>query len=665
VGQPIREAWRQAFRPRDTRPIPDWARDHVRLPPALSKNGPFEVAGSRHFIEIFAALQSAHVREVNVLKPVRGGGTLIADIWLPWVLENDPGNFLGVFQKDDIAKEHCELRTRPILQSVVAIMNRWPAGYRDRLQEMLFPEMPVFIWGPAIRNLQSKGFRYLWLDEPWLYAKGTIGEAKGRLGDYIKQGIDKLLCIAQGGFAKDTTDPEQVDDWYAQYFTGEILEWHVQCRGCKKYHAPKWTGLHESGPRKGQRFGMVWNEHRDDRGRWLIEQCKKSIRYVCPKCGHEEKEANYKEVQEAWNRTGKYLTPEGLEPSNTTQKKSFHWNNIISQRWDFLTDTWLNARNSAAMGDRTATIQFWQKHMAEFWDPEADDDYERILPVELEISEAEKPDPIRWIDPADAREILFKHRQLAVDVQMRKLYAIVDIWSDFGDDLTLWAEELESWTALKVLQERFHVAHDDVCIDINYNYRETDVAQAVCRHARVEKVQHNEHEAILYSQWIAYRGDNKKRLFPYDPKGGKRRWLPWNPEFERIDPCPGIPISKRQEDMLIRKPNGQVQARICKVFKWSEDTITQILDDRRTGRAKGIRSIIAPGEWNADFAKHMGAEAYRRVEDSKGHGKVERYKTRDDHYRDGKKMSIIHAIRRGRLNISAYETDSEEKKSEQ
>jgi hypothetical protein len=650
---PIRETWRAAFSPRDTRTIYDWAAAHVTLPSALSKTGAFDVSISRHFIAPFEALQDPHVREINVCAPPRDGKTLLADLWLPWIIENDPGPFLGVFQKDDIAKEHCELRTRPILQSVPGILARWPTDYRDRLQEMLFAEMPVFIWGPAVNNLQSKGFRFVWLDESWLYSKGTIGEAKARLGDFVKLGLDKFLATSQGGFAEDLGEKEN-RDWYDQFHSGELFEWHVQCRHCHQFHAPVWSGEHKDGPRKGQRYGMVWDDCRDDRDQWLIEEAKKTLRYICPHCGAAEKAEDYKIVQEAWNKTGRYQNAAGevwsaspASPLRAKPKVSFHWNKIITYPWTTLLDVWLTARNAAAHGDRTKTIQFKQKELAAFHHPRGeDDDYEKIPTADIDADPATL-EVITWTDPATQRVIEFRHRDMMIDVQMTEVYAVVSAWSDFGDDITLWAEKLTSWTQCRVLQERFKVADDDVGIDINYDYRATDVAQACCRHGHLAK---NDKGQDVWVQWVAYRGSPKAN-FPWEPKNGKRRLLPYNPEPERVDPCPGLAIRARPEDMVI-KIGGAIVAKHCRVFQWSEDTITGILDERRTGRAKAIKSLVAPGQWNEEFFKHMSAERMRQKEDKKGYTVYERYRTRADHFRDGKKMSLVHAIRRGRLNIA-------------
>ena len=73
--------------PRDTRPTYEWAHEHVSTYPPLSKHGAFDVSGSRHFICPFDALDDERTREVNVLKPVRGGGSLIGDVWCVSVIK--------------------------------------------------------------------------------------------------------------------------------------------------------------------------------------------------------------------------------------------------------------------------------------------------------------------------------------------------------------------------------------------------------------------------------------------------------------------------------------------------------------------------------------------------------------------------------------------------
>src|SRR5687767_6392684 len=84
----LADNWSRVWKPRDRRPIYEWARENVFLPSRLTRTGAFEVDRSRQFVAPFDALQNDRIREVNILAPVRDGKTLIADVWLPWLVVN-------------------------------------------------------------------------------------------------------------------------------------------------------------------------------------------------------------------------------------------------------------------------------------------------------------------------------------------------------------------------------------------------------------------------------------------------------------------------------------------------------------------------------------------------------------------------------------------------
>ena len=78
----IADQWSGSISSRDRRATAEWSRENVRLVPPLTKTGPFDASISRHLIGPLDALDDDHCREVNVLAPVRGGKTLIADVFL-------------------------------------------------------------------------------------------------------------------------------------------------------------------------------------------------------------------------------------------------------------------------------------------------------------------------------------------------------------------------------------------------------------------------------------------------------------------------------------------------------------------------------------------------------------------------------------------------------
>lgn len=344
-GPVIAPNWDRVFRARDRRPIYEWARENVFLPPRLTRSGYFNVDHSRQFIGPFDALQNHRVREVNVCAPVRDGKTLIADVWLAWLLMNNPGAFRWVFADDQQARDQAEERIKPILRAIKELAQFVPKGEISEIAGV-----PVAIDGPAMGNLQARGYEKMVCDEPWMWPAGRLHEAKERQKDFKKRGSNKLLCISQGG-------SEKCEDWKEQFHLGIIHEWHIQCQGCGKYMAPVWSGKRAD----GSRWGMVWDKFKEPNGLWNAPKAATTARFECFHCGFAHVDTPL--LKQRWNQTGKYLA-EVSEKND--QKVSFHWNGIATYLFSELVELYLNACNQRKHGSLKALVIFFQKQMAEF-----------------------------------------------------------------------------------------------------------------------------------------------------------------------------------------------------------------------------------------------------------------------------------------------------------
>lgn len=346
----IISAWESATEPKDRRPLHEWAKDNVQLFPPLTRTGFLDVSTSRQLIAPMSALDDDHVREVNVMAPPRSGKSLIGDAWLPSTVKRDPGQFRFIMQDDKVAKEHMESRILKTLKAVPGVDFLLPTDrHKDRAMEIIMPSgHNLYAGGPALGRMQSKGYRYIWVSEIWLEAVyKNLGEIKARQGDFIKMGINKLFCEAQGGC--------DGDPWDAQFKSGEVSEWTIECQKCGHFQIPEFQGMRED----GSKWGFAFDSHKDDRGHYIVSKTVPTIRYECEKCGHPHIDGA--RLKDNWNRTGKYR----IIGDPHRSKKSFHWNFIIDCPWQSSLETWLQARNAWKMGrDIQPTITFWQKQCA-------------------------------------------------------------------------------------------------------------------------------------------------------------------------------------------------------------------------------------------------------------------------------------------------------------
>ena len=585
------------FTPPDRRPIYEWASDNIRLPKRLSKPGGFSVADTRHLIAPFVALQDDHVREVNIKAPVRGGKTLIADVWLPWVVVNDPGPFLWIFQKDPTAKSHAKERALPTMKSCASVRALLPGGHAETLQEITFRNGMTFcIQGPALSNLQSKGFRYVVFDEPWLidvpgndsgYSKGAIEEGRARLGDFVKLQTDKLLCISQGGHVTSNG----VGEWEGQYITGQINEWWIPCLACGKEFYPGWT-LRRVVDGKEVMAGMRWDDHRNENGEWLVERCLESVRYECPSCGHPH--FDNARTKSEWNRLGRYV----VKGDKIRDKQSFHWTAIIDFPWNRLAELYLKALNEwKTYGDHTKLVIFFQKRMAQAASESTLPGNDRTFSREVYDVKSD------WADE--------KFRFMTVDKQQQDVYYwMIRAWSGAGPSRRIDFGKAHGDAELEKIREENKVPKNRLLIDSNYNPKGDSGVYALC---------------ARYG-WLAVIGCPEDCFYINTKKGRIQR--------SYADPTKGDPE-------IGKKGQGKMFAMLIR-FSASRmaDRLSGLIDN-----GHWIEPVGDDEESEKDYARQMSAEVKKEkmIKFTRRIEKVWVKIRNDNHYWDCGKMQVLAA----------------------
>jgi hypothetical protein len=589
----LSDAWSGLAWVPDRRPIWEWAADNVTLPPVLSRPGRFDWRGSRHFIGPLEALQSDRVREVNIMAPVRSAKTLLADLWVPWVRANDPGSVLWVFQDDAMAKSHAETRAMPTLLSVDSIRPMLPANrHKLRKGSIVFADgLPLYLQGPAIGGLQSRGFRYVIADEPWLYKPGILSQAKARMGDFVRLQNNKLLAISQGGV--------EDDDWDTQYKTGTINEWCVGCVACGHKMLPKWTGHRQD----GSRWGMVWDGDKDGSGNYDIRRAVATARFVCESCGHEHRDEMA--TKAAWNESGEWE----MTVDNGESRQSFHWTAIIDYPWSELVTDWLQARRAASFGNHEPTIQFCQKRLAE---PKSEKTAHVGMQPFARIGDAEK-----WEDGCI--------RFLTADRQSEDVYwATVREWEvethdgmvqGTGRSRRIWFGRLYSEADIEAKRVEFKVLANRTFIDSGYRPKGDQGVYAAC---------------ARYG-WVALKGADDPYFWHHVKAGGRvdRVQKPYA-QLTWGDPGEGTSKQGRRRAPLIRFSAPTLADRLAELI------------------AKGM--FLEPEDtgdpMEAEYQIQMAAE-FKKVKHNKFTGKEELVwvcPSKNNHAFDCGKMQVCAAI---------------------
>lgn len=612
--------WHSIFTPRDRRPIPEWAHEHVWLQPPITKTGWFTCADSRHFLAIFASLQNDHKREVNVLKPVRGGGSLIGDVFCPWTFAVDPGPYMDVFQTEPAAKDHGQERIQKIFERCAPVVALFPADRHElRDKEILFSNGHTwYLRGPALGNLQGKGIRFLRMEEVWMWAQGKMGEAEGRIGDYLKMQTSKILRISQGGPMDGV--PLEESDWYRAYHKALIHEWEVQCLNpqCGKYFDPIFSGQRVD----GSFWGIQWNPYKLPNGDWDTAKCVPTVRFECPHCAHPMLDGPRTKTE--WNRTGRYRiaksenrdsktegnpNPEGPKaetpataPANDAErdrkKDSFHWETVIDFPWDELVELWLDACNSEKRGDLKPKLQFFQKRRAMFKDVES------LLKGGLHFRRSAYEINSDWPEE--------KSRFLTVDRQEEDLFWwTVRAWSD-EKSRKLGFGKVYGFGAVEQQRELFKVEPKHVLIDSNF----------------LPKGDHGVYAAALKYGWICVRGD-KAPSFPHRTKAKRYVQKSYAP-LSWGDPGSGTGNEGRRYAPLIMFSKSALNSKV-----------QELID---SGRWEEPMNAADP-EMEKEYAQQMAARVRKTDYVARtGETRVFWKESKNDHARDLANMQVLGAI---------------------
>jgi hypothetical protein len=551
----IANAWSRGWVAPDRRPIYVWAAENVILPAGVyTETGPFDVQKSRYMIDAFDALQSDIVRVVTLRWPVRSGKSLIPDVFLEWVIKNDPGPFMFNLSTDKLARRHISTRIRPNLERCEVIQDLLPERM-DGTDLVMRNGMPVYVQGPSIGNLTGVPVRYLVDDELWEREEGKHGEAVGRLGDYERLGNSKLLNLSQGGNEGDEVELE--------FDAGDQCEWSVPCLKCNDYQPAAFMGYRENESIWGIRF----DEIRRENGDWDIPKVLPTVRFECRACGFPHLDNQRTRIE--WNRLGKYLAQNARAPKS---HRSFHLEAVVTRPWDLLVEEWLKAMNAKRRGNLDPLVKFTQKRRALANRPSLG--MTQRAPA-IEIFDVKKDGaPEGWM------------RFLTVDCQrdLVKLYVVVRDWNrETADSRRVWRGVLETFDQVRDLQIELGVADQRVGVDVGYEA--TRVYQQQVKHGHYHVIKGER----LWLCWIGLKGSASWDFAHHDDKAAARA-------AKALEKAPRRIYSSMQNG----DPGaGRYKAKHMAPFMlWSTDQASNILGRLMSPDHKGAKWTAPPIDRN-------------------------------------------------------------------
>ena len=593
--------WR-AWAPRDRRPIYEWAREHLTLPPSYAIQGKFDVSITRPLIALFDDIQNPLVHRVRLRKPPRFGGSMLADIAIPWIVCNDPGPIMWNWQSDEDAKGHMKQKAWSLWKSAKPFRAMLPIDRHDSTNtEIYFGPFFLLCQGANINNLQGVGVRWLFNDETWLPVwQNLYQHAVYRTRDYERAGAYKICDVSQAGVVDDVED--------RNFRQGHQAVWGYRTK------AGTLAPLLFGGKRAdGSRWGLVWNEDakRAD-GSWSKARAIETARYVCQETGQEF--ADNPTTIAAWNRDGDWLVQ---NPGAPPDAKSYAVNGLLNRSFASLVDEKIDATELARRGDMSALRDWVQKSETRSWE-------EQHLTITIE----EKASGYVGADYANGEKIdgekirvLSADRQQGMRGDTPHRWCIVRAFRADGTSRLVFAGRVETQEAMRDLQLRFGV--NDRCVWQDARFERHLVFQ----------------ECVRYG-WMAVFGSNQNA------------WL-----HEIADP------NQRGERLKVRLPYSPIQAsevakQLAHHLSYSEDYTSDILANLLAGRGLAFER---PDDVLPEYAEHMRAE--HKILKGGKYTWEKIHATSANHLRDCEKQIVAFALVMKLLSLPKQATDTSEPKA--
>lgn len=593
----VNEGMLTGFRAGWTKPVRQsiwrWAENNIVLPPSYAIAGRLSFDRSKYLKPVFEALKDYNIRQVVVVAAVQTGKSLIADCYVPYILCNDASSVLWMLQDDDFAKKYAESRIGPIMHANESIRRILPTQrWAAKKNSIIFPNGVILnIAGANLGNAQSFSYRYVVLDEVWMYRQGIVREAIARTTAFPR--TSKVLLLSQSGEVGDDLDME--------FQKGTQEEWGWKCPKCG-HEQPYF--LNKQRP-DGSWAGLLWDrtDKTKPNGKYNYVELAKTLRLECFQCRNAitDTPANRRLL----NDSGVYIaTNNGADPSI----RSFRWNAFANPDISFayIATKYLMAKQAQKEGYDLPLREFYQKIVATAWTDSLSADIHAAIIEAYDVNSD-------WPDEA--------FRFFTVDCQKDfvEFWGVIRSWSKSGESRLLWRGRMESWAQVRDIQQQFKVKDQHVFIDSGF--------EATKVYAECVK---NGHEGTInnrkvYFCWVALKGSDSQDFTHYD-------------------------VGKRIKDKRIYSPMGfgnpslgTAKATVrCPLFLWSNPSCKDILKRHRDGKAS---KWVVPTK-DEEYDKQLNAEFKKKVVDKRS-GREKwmwvQHKHTPNHYFDCEAMQIAAA----------------------
>lgn len=574
IFESYRSGWELPFRGE----IYEYGRQ-IDLQNGYAIKGPFEVERSKYLLAPFRALRNPRVRQVVILKAVQTGGSLVADIWVPYIIRWDPGDLLWLFQDDDFAGKYMDERFIPgCLKRAPGIVEMLSANGKFALQrkQFLLPLMSALIGGLNEGNVQSLSKRYVIVTEAWMAkSNGLISQAKARTTAFPY--TSKVLIESQAGVEGEDLDIE----WKSS--SQQVLHWN--CPECGFAQPFEFSRKRDDGSWSGMKWDT--NDLTCPNGEWNYDLVGQTARYECYKCRCRIEDRPH--IRRQLNDSYHYAA---TNPRAEAGVEGFTWPAEANQDISFASQVvkYLKAKDQDERHGYRLPLQEWyQKQRAKAWNPNLTMDIKRAAYEPYDVSSS-------W--PEEAYRFLF------VDCQkdLKEFWYQVRAVAMSGESRQLARGKTENWDELAKLQEFWKIKDQQVFVD--GGYEQTRVAAECVRHGHVGQVKTAQGVKKIWLCWTILKGSKLETFTHANPKTKLKEQRIYS-RMDWINPN----LGKRRTGLLVP------------FYNWSNLGVKDILR-RYRDQDKAPKFLALPDDepptnvWS--YTAQMNSEIREQVYDDKG-----------------------------------------------
>jgi hypothetical protein len=584
------ESWASTWRPRDKRPVAEWASEHVKIPNS-ARSSSFDPHASPWLAEPLEFFADNTVKEQVLILPTGAGKTTVFDVAIPYIISEAPGGILLSMQTDPDAKEHMEDRLLPILKACDPISAAL-AGidrHAKRKDAVILPHMSLFVGGANKANFQRKSVRYVFLDEAWLIKHGLIEEARARTHSRWNS---RIIIVSQGGdqhiaLQNERRSTELFDAW----MRSDRREFSLVCPTCSE--VSQWDFKN-----------LKYEVERTEDGRIDEAAIAQSAHYECPMCSTRYEDRP--EVRRELSMASRYVVtnPGGLPGHHGWHAPAMA---LFHEKWGDLALGWTRAQKALSLGDQEPLKIFKTKRLAEFWKEEETAPEVALGGAGYSKTEYENGEP--WDGEEFESRLSPVVRAMTIDRQRDHRWVIVRAWKRDGESRLLWEGKVHTSEDIEALRQRMRIRKQYVFQDAQF---ETGQVYDEC----------------VRFGWVALHGakDDGFMHFPKNKPAVKKFYS----EIKRASaPCGGTAL----------------------YLFWSNEKVKDVLANLRGGKGAKWET---PDDVSGDYIHQIASEVKRDVVNKATKAVAARWERirKDNHLWDCEAMQTVFAIFNGFLGSS-------------